>query len=186
MKRAALLLLATLLSGCAHQEFLCGNALFIFIEGDAQEFVVNFRDERLLKSDVILSGSAQQWVPGSKWKADPYFSISAALDVKTKLPAVELAVEHGTAGAPLYSRAVIFSASDFSGRVDIPRFEFGGSQLNGRLVLSFRQSDDWKRIEVEMAALLTKRPNQALQPTRMLGTSAAEQPLVPSTRVADL
>ena len=33
---------------------------------------------------------------------------------------------------------------------------------------------------------MKRRPNQALQPTRMLGTSAAEQPRVPSTRVADL
>jgi hypothetical protein len=31
-----------------------------------------------------------------------------------------------------------------------------------------------------------KRPNQAPEPTRVLGTSAAEQPLVPSTRVAHL
>jgi hypothetical protein len=33
---------------------------------------------------------------------------------------------------------------------------------------------------------MTQEPNQSLEPTSVLGTSAAEQPLVPSTLVAHL
>jgi hypothetical protein len=48
--------------------------------------------------------------------------------------------------------------------------------------VGFTTSKRWFTVSKSKA----QKPNQALQPTRMLSTSAAEPPRVPSTRVADL
>jgi hypothetical protein len=158
-----------LLAGCAHQEFVCGNALFIFLENGSFQFSENFRDDRLLKSDAILAGSVEEWAPGPKWKVEPYFIVSATLNVKSKLHAVELAVEYGTAGDALYSRVVVFSANDFSGSIQVPRIEFGGSKPSGRFVLSFKADEDWRRREIEFGTLMKKKPNQPPEPTAPSG-----------------
>jgi len=186
MKRFLPVVLLALLSGCVHHEFVCGNALFVFIDGGVQAFTVNFRDDRLLKSDVILSGHLQEWTPGPKWNVEPYFSVSATLDAKEKIAVIELAVEHGTTGAHSYSRVVVFKAVDFVGSTEILPFDFGGAQPDGQVVLNFKRGDEWLRREVDLSTLLKKSPNQAPEPTPLRVTPAAFAPVAPRSVAARL
>ena len=65
-----------------------------------------------------------------------------------------------------------------------------GEKGAGRAVIRYRSNhESGKHLVTDISMSLiwsTKTPNKTPEPTRMLGTSAAEQPLVPSTRVAHL
>jgi hypothetical protein len=175
MKRTSLVLLVALLCGCAHSDFVCGNAVFFFLEGDVGNFSLNFRDDRLLKEDVTLSGQIQEWTPGPDWKVEPYFVVSGVLTSSEKIADIILSIEHGDAGSSAYSRVVVLEAKEFSGSSKVSSFEFGGIQPSGRLVLEFKNGDDWRRIDVDVSSLLKKMPNHSSDPTPAPGMPLAGQ-----------
>ena len=64
-------------------------------------------------------------------------------------------------------------------------FEFGGVRRGGH-ICSVVTSFPNQKVVARRIELRPPTPNQSLEPTRVLGTSAAEQPLVPSRVVAHL
>ena len=64
-------------------------------------------------------------------------------------------------------------------------FEFG-CVLRGEQICGVVTSFPSQKVVARRIELRPPTPNQSLEPTRMLGTSAAEQPRVPSIRVAHL
>ena len=164
MKRFLLLALICLLgAGCVHKEPLCGNMVFIFIENEVRKVEANFRDDRLLLSDVIIRGSMTQWRPGPLWKAQGYFTLSAELESVEPVENVEVAVVYGRQGAAGYSSVPIFQSESFVGKKSLAAFDVGGEIPDARIVLYFGKKGDPMRREIEVNDLWKSRPNLSLQ-----------------------
>jgi len=164
MTKIFLTLLCLMSAGCAHKEFICGYAAFIFVEADRHDFSVNFRDDRLLKSDIILSGQIQKWTPGPLWKASGYFSIAAEIESKEEIFDVQLALVRSSAGDPSYLSTTVFQSDDLVGKAKITPLELGGISPDTKLILHFKikiGEDKFKLTrELEIAKLLPAEANQ--------------------------
>ena len=93
-------------------------------------------------------------------------------------------------------KEVVASRGSFAGKIvrqatserwkgALREFEFGG-EIRGEHICGVVTSSPNQKVVARRIELRPPTPNQSLEPTRMLGTSAAEQPRVPSTRVAHL
>jgi hypothetical protein len=150
-----------LAAGCASRPTLCGNAVFFFVEGDMRKIEANFRDDRLLKTDVVVRGSIQEWLPGPLWKVQPYFTCSLELESSAPVENLELSVEDGSPGDGRYAKVPLFRSGSFVGKARLPDFEVGGLVPSASLILSFGKKDDPKVRELEIKELLKKEPIQS-------------------------
>ncbi len=177
MKTFAALFLTVLLFGCAHQNWICEGGQDSYLTGDAEEFRVNFRDDHILKSDVILIGSmqlgrravlhrvklvsdekpVQSSTPGDDRSM---VIVSARLDSNEVFEEIEIAIEHGVSGSKDYSRDLLFRASGFRGIASIEPTECDGAIEGARLVLNFKRDREWFRLESQVTRIPEKRPNQ--------------------------
>lgn len=151
-----------LVSGCASHSWICAGPLMVShdVEGTTQELSANFRDDRLLFSDVTLIGTARERnVPdGSR----PGFVISAAFHSQETCQALEVAVEFGRPGTDTFSRDVIYSTSStFSGTALVESVEGEGSIREGRLVLNFKRAGGWHRLELPTTLVLKTSMEQS-------------------------
>ena len=177
MKRLLLLSLACLLlAGCVHHESLCGNMVFIFIEGEVRKVEANFRDDRLLHSDVMVRGSMTEWRPGPLWKVQGYFTLAIELEATAPIENVDVAVESGRQGASSYSKIPVFQAESFVGKKQLVLFDVGGDAPDAQIVLLFGKKDDPRRREIEIRDLWNRGQNQPLQGTPAKAPSSSTEP----------
>lgn len=167
MKMLLVIALAVLSgTGCVHYEDLCGNAVFIFVESGTRKVETNFRDNRLLRSDVVVRGSMTQWRPGPLWKVQGYYTLSLELDASVPVENIDLSVVSGHQGASGYLSIPIFRAESFVGKRQLVPFEVGGDNPDARLVLQFGTKGDPRRREIELRDVWSGKQNQAVETTR--------------------
>jgi len=154
-------------AGCAHKarnQFICLYAASFFFEKDTHDFSINFRDDRLLKSDFILSGQIQEWMPGPLRKVSTFFTFTAEIESKEEIFDVQLALVRGSHGDPSYLSTTIFQSDELVGKAKIIPFELGSVSSDTKLVLSFKIKIGEDKFgltrEIDVTKLLTKEASQ--------------------------
>jgi len=159
MKKLLPVLLCFIASGCAHKSSYPLSAYLVYYDGGTKDFRVNFRDDRLLFSDVFLSGQIQEWKPLVKENRESYFGFTTDLEAKERISDIRLVIEQGSRGSSSFSSIILFQASDFIGKTKIAPFEIGGISPKATLFLYFKQGDEERGCYIQIAPLLEKTPN---------------------------
>ncbi len=161
MRRLLLIpLICFFVAGCAHREFLCGNAVFVFFEGEVRTVDANLRDDRLLRTDVFIRGTMSEWRPGPKWEAQGFFRISVELDATQPIENVEVVVVSGRQGSGHYASIPVFQSESFVGRKQLVSFDVGGDDPDAQIEFYFGKKEAPLRREIEIKDLWNGGPNK--------------------------
>mgnify|MGYP001156628325 CR=1 FL=1 len=178
-------LICLFVSGCVHSEFLCGNAIFVFFEGEVRTVEANLRDDRLLHTDVFIRGTMAEWRPSPKWKAQGFFTISVELEATAPIENVGVFVVSGRQGSGSYASIPVFQSESFVGRKQLVSFDVGGDIPDAQIELSFGKKEAPLHRKIEIKDLWNGVPNQSRQPTITSVTDHAAARFAPATVVAD-
>jgi hypothetical protein len=148
MKWLPLLALTGLLfAGCAHRKDICGNWFFAFFQGEVRRVEANFRDHRLLHSDVIVRGLMTEWHPNPMRKgAHAYFTVSLELEAAESIKDIRVTVDQGSYGGSYLASIPIFQAETFAGGKQLASFDICDDNRDANLTLWFRRGDGLKRV----------------------------------------